>query len=184
MLDVVRGTPSTDDGVNCFKSLIRDPRLVAGAGAVEIELARRLSPFGEAQAGLDQYAFKKYAEALEVVPRTLADNAGLDSTELVSLLYAAHQAGNAAAGVDVDVRARVHNALPAHLLTFLSLSLLQDGGVCTATEKGILDLFVGRQLALRLATDAAITVLRVDQIIMAKAAGGPKVPQMGARDDE
>jgi chaperonin GroEL (HSP60 family) len=40
----------------------------------------------------------------------------------------------------------------------------QDGGVCTATERGIFDLYVCKQLALRLATDAAITVLRVDQV--------------------
>ena len=45
----------------------------------------------------------KFAEALEVIPRVLADNAGLDATEVVSKLYAAHQAGDIAAGVDVEV---------------------------------------------------------------------------------
>jgi T-complex protein 1 subunit theta len=67
-----------DDGVNVLKAITRDGRLVAGAGAFEIELASKLSKVAETTPGLNQYAINKFAEALEVIPRTLADNAGLD----------------------------------------------------------------------------------------------------------
>lgn len=67
-----------DDGVNAVKAVTRDPRLLAGAGASEIEVARQLQAVGEKTSGLNQYAIKKFAEALEVIPRTLAENAGLD----------------------------------------------------------------------------------------------------------
>ena len=67
-----------DDGVNVIKAVTRDSRLVAGAGAFEIELSRQLQVIGETTPGLNQYAINKFAESLEVVPRTLADNAGLD----------------------------------------------------------------------------------------------------------
>ena len=67
-----------DDGVNILKAVTRDNRLLAGAGAFEIELARRLQTIAESTPGLNQYAINKFAEALEVIPRTLADNAGLD----------------------------------------------------------------------------------------------------------
>lgn len=66
---------SIDDAVNAYKNLIRDGRFVAGAGATEIELARRLYAFAEATPGVEQHAIKKFAEALEVIPRTLGMNA-------------------------------------------------------------------------------------------------------------
>jgi len=58
--------PLKDDGVNVFKAITRDPRFVAGAGATEIELGRKIHAQGEASPGLDQYAIKKFAESLEV----------------------------------------------------------------------------------------------------------------------
>eukprot|EP01094_Clydonella_sp_ATCC50884_P010667 TRINITY_DN2046_c0_g1_i8.p1 TRINITY_DN2046_c0_g1~~TRINITY_DN2046_c0_g1_i8.p1 ORF type:complete len:556 (-),score=181.92 TRINITY_DN2046_c0_g1_i8:3680-5158(-) len=150
-----------DDAVNSFKLMVRDPRMVAGAGAFEIELARRLTPFADSVPGLDQYAFKRYAEALEVIPRTIAENAGFDGSGMISSLYASHEAGNVFDGIDINT-----------------------GKVTSAKELGVLDSLLGRYYALKLAADAAITILRVDQIIMAKPAGGPKAPsqQMGPRD--
>lgn len=93
-----------DDGVNVIKALTRDPRLVPGAGATELELARRVGEYGEKTPGLNQHSIKKFAEALEVVPRTLAENAGLDATETVSRLFSKHQGDKGAEiGVDIDV---------------------------------------------------------------------------------
>lgn len=93
-----------DDGVNVVKGIIKDPRLVAGAGATELELAKRVAEFGEKTPGLAQHAIKRFADALEVVPRTLAENAGLDATEVLSRLYAAHQANEeGTVGVDIEV---------------------------------------------------------------------------------
>jgi len=152
-----------DDGVNTFKALTRDPQLVPGAGATEIELARRIAQYGETLPGLEQYSVKKFGEALEVFPITLADNAGIKSTELIAKLYAEHQyEGGVRMGYDVD-----------------------GSGVatCDAMTKGIFDLFLVKLWGLKFATNAASTVLKVDEIIMAKPAGGPK-PQKKAGWDE
>jgi len=149
-----------DDAVNAAKQACRDGRLLPGAGAAEIELAARLAEFAAATPGLEQYAIAKYAEALEVVPRILAENAGRDPADVISALYAAHAGGAAGAGVDVD----------------------GDAPTIDAPARGILDLYVSKLSALRLASDAAITVLRVDTIIMSKQAGGPKPRAPGPAD--
>ena len=72
---------AVDDGVNVLKALLKDGRLVPGAGATEIELSRRVETYGSTLKGLPQYSVKRFAEALEVVPLTLADNAGLGKGE-------------------------------------------------------------------------------------------------------
>jgi len=148
-----------DDGVNVFKGMIKDPRFVPGAGATEIELARLLQAFGDSVPGLSQYAIKKYGEAFEVVPRTLAENAGLKATDVLSNLYAVHAKDQVNDGIDVE-----------------------EGDVKNVVDLGILDLLTTKHWAIKLATDAALTILRVDQIIMAKRAGGPKPPQQGSAD--
>jgi len=142
-----------DDGVNVVKSMTRDARFVPGAGASELRLADSLQAFAEAQPGLNQYAITKFGLALEVVPRTLAENAGLDATNIVAAMYAAHKAGQGAVGIDIEKG--------------------------EAGDSGVLDLLVTKKEAIRLAVDAAVTVLRVDQIIMSKPAGGPKAPAQG-----
>ncbi|KAJ0405557.1 hypothetical protein P43SY_009606 [Pythium insidiosum] len=144
-----------DDGVNCVKATCKNARFVAGAGATELELSRQIKSFGDATPGLDQYAIKKFGDALEIVPRILAENAGQMATEVISSLYAAHAAGNLNAGVDVE------NETESHV-------------VSNALAKGIWDHLETKKSAIRLGVDAAVTVLRVDQIIMAKPAGGPK----------
>lgn len=147
---------SIDDGVNVVKAMARDGRFVAGAGACEMRLAHVISEFGASKPGLDQYAVNKFATALEVIPRTLAQNGGLDDN-IVAELKAAHATGNVSAGIDV-----------------VNHNVCNDVGA-----KGILDLLETKRTALKLATEAAVTVLRVDQIIMAKPAGGPKPPEQG-----
>jgi len=148
-------------GVNTFKALTKDNRLVGGAGAVEIELARQVTAFGEKSPGLDQYAIRNFALALEALPKQLADNAGAKSTEILSQLYAAHEGGKANAGFDAD-----------------------NLGVCDAVERRILDLFALKHWALKLAVNAANTVLKVDEIIVAKQAGGPKPRAPKAQDED
>lgn len=156
---------AVDDGVNVVKSLVKDSegRMVAGAGATEIELASRIESYGTAQKGLSQHAIRKYAKALEVVPITLAENAGLDVTEVLSRLYAKHaQSEGKTWGVDIES---------------------ETDGVLDTAPLEIYDSLAAKSWALGLATDAAITVLRVDSIIMAKAAGGPKIPQQSGNWD-
>lgn len=175
-----------DDGVNVVKSIIRDPRIIPGAGATEVELAKRIAEYGERTPGLSQHGIKRFADALEVAPRTLAENAGLDATEVMSALYAQHQANDeGSAGVDVES---------------------ESGGVIDAAKAGIFDLYESTLWAIRYGTEAAISVLRVDvsasltwsdpqpcrvlilfrlqSIIMSKAAGIAPPKQQGHWDDD
>ncbi|CEM04277.1 unnamed protein product [Vitrella brassicaformis CCMP3155] len=156
-----------DDAVNCVRSITRDRRFVPGAGATEVEIAHQLQQFGATVSGLDQYAVLKFGEALEAVPRILSDNAGQDATNVLTALYAAHQEGRKNTGVNVEGGAG-------------------SGAEATidAVEHGIFDHHDTKAWAMKLATDAAITVLRVDQIIMAKPAGGPKPGEQGPPDEE
>ncbi|KAH7329129.1 chaperonin Cpn60/TCP-1 family [Stachybotrys elegans] len=156
---------AVDDGVNVVKAITKDPRLVPGAGATEVQLSSRIQAHGEKTSGLSQYAIKKFGEAFEVVPRTLAESCGLDATEVLSKLYAAqHKDEDGDSGVDVEN--------------------LNGTGVIDANENGILDLLVSKHWAIKLATEAARTVLSVDQIIVARQAGGPKPPGPNPNWDE
>lgn len=155
-----------DDGVNVIKSLIKDPRLVPGAGATELELGKRVEAYGSGMRGLAQHAVKRYATALEVIPRTLAENAlgGAEGNEVLSRLWAKHeQKGGEAWGVDIEA---------------------EQDGTLLATDLKILDPLAAKQWAIKLATEAAVSVLSVDSIIMSKPAGGPKVPQQASNWDE
>jgi T-complex protein 1 subunit theta len=95
-----------DDGVNTVKILLKDGRLVPGAGASEIELAKRVAEYGEKTPGLSQHAIRRWAEAMEVVPLILAENAGLNAEDTVSAMYKAHVDGKMDVGVDIEVGAR------------------------------------------------------------------------------
>ncbi|KAG2686311.1 hypothetical protein I3760_09G001300 [Carya illinoinensis] len=150
-----------DDGVNTYKAMCRDSRIVPGAAATEIELARRVKEFSYKETGLDQYAIAKFAESFELVPRTLAENAGLNEMEIISSLYAEHASGNSKVGIDLEE------------------------GVCKDISiLDVWDLYITKFFALKYAVDAACTVLRVDQIIMAKPAGGPKRDQPAGMDED
>lgn len=93
-----------DDGVSVVKAITKDPRLVPGAGATEMELLKRVLAHGEKTPGLLQHAIKKYAETFEVIPRTLAETSGLDATEVLSRLYSAHHnSDDGVIGVDIEV---------------------------------------------------------------------------------
>lgn len=154
---------AVDDGVNTFKALTKDGRFLPGAGATEMEVAKQLTTFGETCPGLEQYAIKKFAESLESLPRALAENSGVKATELISKLYAAHQAGEKNVGFDIEG---------------------EGAAVRDAAAAGIWDLFLTKLWSIKLATNAATTILRVDQIIMAKPAGGPKPRQNTNRDED
>ncbi|VAI41126.1 unnamed protein product [Triticum turgidum subsp. durum] len=92
---------AVDDGVNTYKSMCRDSRIIPGAAATEVELAKRLKEFSLKETGLDQYAIAKFGESFEMVPRTLSGNAGLRAMEIISSLYAEHAAGNVKVGIDL-----------------------------------------------------------------------------------
>ncbi|KYR00457.1 chaperonin containing TCP1 theta subunit [Tieghemostelium lacteum] len=148
-----------DDGVNVFKGMCKDGRFLAGAGAFEIELSRQLQAFADSTPGLSQYAINHYAESFEIIPRTLSETSGFDAAKVISNLYASHTQGNTDFGLDIE-----------------------SGQPKSTVAMNIYDLFLSKQYAIHLATNTAATVLRVDQIIMSKPAGGPKPPKQGGQD--
>ena len=155
---------SLDDGINTVRILLRDGRLVPGGGATEIELASRISTFGGKTAGLAQHSIRRWGEAMEVVPRTLAENAGLNAEDVISSLYKAHAEGQTAAGVDIEGEA--------------------EGVMLNAKDNGVLESYAAKDWAIKLATEAAISVLRVDSIIVSKQAGIAPPKQSGHWDDD
>ncbi|OQD65743.1 hypothetical protein PENPOL_c005G08877 [Penicillium polonicum] len=176
-----------DDGVNVVKAITKDPRLVPGAGATEIELVERISNFADRTPGLPQYAIRKFAEAFEVVPRTLAESAGLDATEVLSRLYTAHHRttapGESSSEEDEEEGSSSEDEEP-YWTTGVDLEIGDSDGTLDTVEEGILDLMATKMSAIRLASESARTVLSVDQIIVSRQAGGPKPPQGGGDWDQ
>ncbi|EGW34623.1 component of chaperonin-containing T-complex [Spathaspora passalidarum NRRL Y-27907] len=144
-----------DDGVNSIKGLLKDDRLLPGAGAIEIELIKRITQYGETTPGLLQLAIKNFAKAFEVIPRVLIETSGFDSTEVLAKLHAAH---SEEPGLNVGIN-------------------IDDGELVDISTIGIYDLLSSKKSAIDLAVEATNTILSIDQIIMAKRAGGPVMPQ-------
>ncbi|GFH46638.1 t-complex protein 1 [Chaetoceros tenuissimus] len=145
---------AVDDGVHACRQLCKDGRLVPGAGATEMELAVQIRNYADSCPGLDQYAIRAFAKTLEFCPKVLAENAGLSATHVLAGLSAAHANGNATAGVDIEG----------------GLDGTSDNKSGILTDNTIEDILITKESAFRLAIDAALTVLKVDQIIMSKPA--------------
>ncbi|PNS18286.1 T-complex protein 1, theta subunit [Sphaceloma murrayae] len=196
---------AVDDGVNVVKAITKDPRLVPGAGATEMALVEKVTAVADKTPGLAQYAIRKYAEAFEVVPRLLAESAGLDATEVLARLYTAHAKRPAPvrtassssgkgkkqgpAAVVKEEKAKVKDGdedEDEEDVCAVGVDVLNAEGTGTldAVDEGILDLMVSKMWAIKLATEAARTVLSVDQIIVARQAGGPKPPGPNPNWDE
>ena len=153
---------AVDGGINAFRALTKDGRAVPAGGATEIEIARNVIEMGQKEKGLDQYAITQFGHALEVIPRTIAENSGLDATDAIAALYAAHAEGKKRDGLDITT------------------GQTKDLGETDT----VYDLYVAKWWGMKLAVDAATTVLRVDQIIMSRPAGGPRPPQAGPFDED
>ena len=135
--------------------LLEEPKLLAGGGATQIALARHLRRFAERFAGREQLAIDAYADALEIIPRTLAQNAGLDPLDTLLQVVAA-QSKEEANGhfIGIDVIAKTPEDM---------------------VMQGIVEpLRITRQ-ALAGATEAALSVLRIDDVLWAKQ--DPTVPE-------
>jgi T-complex protein 1 subunit theta len=152
---------AVDDGVQAVVQYSKDQRLVHGGGAVEMALSVFLQQEAEKIPGLEQYAVAAFGKALQIIPRTLSENAGWDATCILADLQAAHannMDGSCDAGVDIDK----------------AVTSGMAGGVASMKEKGVVDILSTKISAMRLAVDAVITILKIDQIIMSKPSGGPK----------
>lgn len=143
---------AVDDAVHTYRCMLKDPRFVPGASAVETRLGHLLEQEAVTVKGLDQYAFTKYAQSFECFSRIMIENQGYNVNEMLSKIKSANV--NQCSGLDI-----------------------RDDSVQDSEKLNVWDHLESKIWALRLASDAAITILRVDTIIVSKPAGGPKQPK-------
>ena len=149
------------DALDVVADTITEGTVLPGGGAPEVELAARLRDYADGISGREQLAVEAFADSLEVVPRALAGNAGIDSIDTLVDLRAAHEGGDAHAGLNVFT-----------------------GDVEDTYDAGIVEPAHAKRQALSSATEAANLVLKIDDIISAgdlstegeEDAGGPGGP--------
>ena len=139
---------SVHDALCVIRNIMREPKIVAGGGAVEIELAMRLREYARKLPSKEQLAVMKYAEALETIPSILAQTAGLEPVDVLAELRKKHSAGEKWAGVDVI-----------------------GGKVTDMMKLNVIEPALVKKQVIKSATEAAVMILRIDDII---AAAPPK----------
>ncbi len=154
--EIARGI---EDAVRVVACAIEDGKVVAGGGAPEIEVSLKLREWAPSLGGREQLAVEAFATALEIIPRTLAENAGIDPIDVLVELKAAHEKGNAYAGVDVD-----------------------SGKVVDMKEMGVFEPLRVKTQAIGSATEVAVMILRIDDVIAAK--GLEKEKEKGGESPE
>jgi len=139
---------SLQDALHVARDLFREPKIVPGGGAFEIEVARRVREFARKLSGKEQLAALKFADALEYIPTILALTAGLDPVDAIAELRRRHDNGELSAGVDVH-----------------------GGKIVDMATLNVWDPLLVKKQVIKSAVEAAIMILRIDDII---AAGAPK----------
>lgn len=133
------------DAISVVSAAIEDGKIVAGGGAPEIEVAKGLREYSDSVGGREALAVNAFADAIEVIPRTLAENAGLDPIDILVQLRAAHEKdGGKNMGVDVI-----------------------SGKVLNTLEKGIVEPLRVKLQAIKSATEVTEMILRIDDVIAA-----------------
>ncbi|RLG33067.1 thermosome subunit [Methanosarcinales archaeon] len=145
-----------NDALRVTACAVEDGKYVAGGGATEIELALKLRDYAATVGGREQLAIQAFADAVEVIPRSLAENAGLDPIDMLVALRSAHEAGNKYAGLDV-FKGEPTDMLKANVIEPLRI----------------------KTQALSSATESATMVLRIDDVIASSpqktpSGGGPQ----------
>jgi len=136
---------SLHDALCVVRSLVKTRALLPGGGAVEMELAVKLSQLARGLPGEEAHCVRAFAEALEIVPYTLAENAGLPPVEIVTALRAAHANGDCNAGINVR-KGQVGNMLDENVLMPLLIS----------------------QSYINMATETVRMILKIDDLVMVK----------------
>ena len=130
-------------GIDAYFQLCQDPRLLPGAGATEMALAKMLSEKGSKLEGPNGPAFLAFAQALRSLPETLAENAGLAVSQVMAEMNRAHQAGNFLVGVGVE-------------------------GVINVAQEEVWDTLTAKARGLRAVVDVTLQLVNVDEIVVAK----------------
>lgn len=142
-----------DDGLNLIRMLLQDRRLVPGAGATEQELAKRVNIYGSKMKGQQRHVVKRFAMALEVIPRTLAENAAVGEREGNKVVNQFEGGNEATEPSEYDIK-----VIPP-----------SDGTILArANSVPILDSLAVKRCAIKHAVAAAVSVLNIDGIIMGR----------------
>ena len=149
---------SIHDALCVAKDVVEEPKVVAGGGAPELEMAKELKAYAETLPGREQLAVMSFAEALESIPITLAENAGLDPIDIISELRARHEKGEVWAGIEVH-----------------------DGKVKDMKKVGVFEPLVVKKQIIKSAGEAATMILKIDDIIAAGKTRAPPMPPGGGQ---
>ncbi len=134
------------DGLGGVVSSLKTGLIVPGGGAIEIELARRLRDFAQGLSGREQLAVEEFASALEFIPTTLAENAGIDPIDVLTELKSRHDAGEKNAGLNLFSN-RIENVLEARILEPYKI----------------------KSQAISSASEVTIMILRIDDVIASES---------------
>jgi len=131
------------DALSVVSDVIENNKIVAGGGAVEIEVAKDLRSYATKVGGREQLAVEAFADAIEIIPKTLAENAGLEAIDIIVDLRAVHEkADGKYTGVNVFT-----------------------GKTGNMREKGVVEPLVVKEQAIKSATESASMILRIDDVI-------------------
>jgi len=147
---------SIHDALCVIRDLIQEPRIVAGGSAPELEIANGLKKYAETLPGREQLAVRIFAEALESITVTLAENAGLDPIDILSDLRSRHEKGETWAGIEVI-----------------------SGKVQDMTKAGVYEPLAVKKQIIKSANEAASMILKIDDIIAAGKSKAPPMPPGG-----
>jgi len=135
---------AVEDSLGVVRTTLEDGKVLAGGGAPEIDVSLSLRDYADSVGGREQLAVEAFADALEVIPRTLAENAGLDPIDSLVELRSAHDGGDTGAGLDA-----------------------YTGDTIDMDAEGVYEPLRVKTQAIESATEAAVMLLRIDDVIAA-----------------
>ncbi|MGC8995801.1 MAG: thermosome subunit beta [Thermoplasmata archaeon] len=152
---------SLQDSLHVVAKALEDGKIVTGAGAAATEIAIRLRDYASSVGGREQLAIEKFADAIEIIPRTLAENAGLDPIDMIIQLRKAHKEGHKNYGINVF-----------------------EGKIEDMFSKGVIEPIRVGQQAIDSATEASVMILRIDDVIASKGTSTTKPPEKKSEESE
>ena len=133
---------SLHDALCAIRSLVRRKAVITGGGAPEIEVSLKLTEYSKTVHGVEQQCFRAFADAFEIIPFTLAENAGLNPVDVVTNLRTSHKEGNTTFGINVV-----------------------KGEISDLSQENVLEPLLVKVSAIRLAVEAVIMILKIDDMI-------------------
>jgi thermosome len=149
---------SVHDGLCVVKDVVVENAVVVGGGAIEMEIAMGLRSFADSLSGREQLAVRAFADAVEVIPKTLAENAGIDQIDVLMKLRSEHGSGK----------------------TNIGVSVLKEGQhVADMLAEAVVEPALVKKQAIKSAAECACLILRIDDVIAAQKSAGPPGGGMG-----